>query len=57
MQQLFSAGLAYNDHKNYLENGLNLLKKIIKSSIDNEGFPIIKKHKTTNFLFKISYNY
>ena len=32
-------GLAYNDHKNYLENGLNLLKKIIKSSIDNQGFP------------------
>jgi hypothetical protein len=21
-------GLSYNDHKNYLENGLNLLKKI-----------------------------
>ena len=32
-------GLAYNDHKKYLENGLNLLKKIIKSSIDNQGFP------------------
>jgi len=32
-------GLAYNDHKNYLENGLNLLRKIIKSSIDNQGFP------------------
>ena len=32
-------GLAYNDHKNYLENGLNSLKKIIKSSIDNQGFP------------------
>ena len=26
-------GLAYNDNKNYLENGLNSLKKIIKSSI------------------------
>ena len=32
-------GLAYKDHKNYLENGLNLLRKIIKSSIDNQGFP------------------
>jgi len=32
-------GLAYNDNKNYLENGLNSLKKIIKSSIDNQGFP------------------
>ncbi|MDC6482683.1 heparinase, partial [Candidatus Pelagibacter sp.] len=31
-------GLAYNNHKNYLENGLNILKKIIKSSIDNQGF-------------------
>ena len=33
------SGLAYNDHKNYLEKGLNLLKKIIKTSIDNQGFP------------------
>ena len=32
-------GLAYKDHKNYLENGLNLLRKIIRSSIDNQGFP------------------
>ena len=32
-------GLAYQNNKNYLDNGLNLLKKIIKSSIDNQGFP------------------
>ena len=32
-------GLAYQNNKNYLSNGLNLLKKIIKSSIDNQGFP------------------
>ena len=32
-------GLAFNDQKNYLEKGLNLLKKIIKTSIDNQGFP------------------
>ena len=30
-------GLAYKDHKNYLDNGLNLLKKIIISSIDNQA--------------------
>ena len=32
-------GLAYQNNKNYLSNGLNLLKKIIKSSINNQGFP------------------
>ena len=32
-------GLAYQNNKNYLDNGLNILRKIIKSSIDNQGFP------------------
>jgi uncharacterized heparinase superfamily protein len=32
-------GLAYKDDNKYLINGLNLLKKIIKSSINNDGFP------------------
>ena len=32
-------GLAYKDNNKYLNNGLNLLKKIIKSSINNNGFP------------------
>jgi len=32
-------GLAYKDDKKYLNSGLNLLKKIIKSSINNQGFP------------------
>jgi uncharacterized heparinase superfamily protein len=32
-------GLTYKDDNKYLNNGLNLLKKIIKSSIDNQGFP------------------
>jgi uncharacterized heparinase superfamily protein len=32
-------GLAYRDDNKYLEDGLNLLKKIIKSSINNQGFP------------------
>ncbi len=32
-------GLAYKDDTKYLISGLNLLKKIIKSSINNQGFP------------------
>jgi len=32
-------GLAYKDDKKYLNGGLHLLKKIIKSSINNQGFP------------------
>ena len=32
-------GLAYQNNKNYLDNGLNILKKIIKFSINNQGFP------------------
>ncbi len=43
-------GLAYQNDKNYLLNGLNLLKKIIKSSIDNQGFP-----KSRNIKQLISY--
>jgi uncharacterized heparinase superfamily protein len=45
-------GLAYNDHKYYLENGLNLLKKIIKSSIDNQGFPITRNINQLSFYLK-----
>jgi uncharacterized heparinase superfamily protein len=45
-------GLAYNDHKNYLENGLNLLKKIIRSSIDNQGFPKSRNIKQLSFYLK-----
>ena len=32
-------GLAYQNNKNYLGKGLDLLKKIIKYSINNQGFP------------------
>jgi uncharacterized heparinase superfamily protein len=32
-------GLSYNEDSKYLTSGLTLLKKIIKSSIDNQGFP------------------
>ena len=45
-------GLAYNDHKNYLEHGLNILKKIIKSSIDNQGFPKSRNIKQLSFYLK-----
>ena len=45
-------GLAYNDHKNYLKNGLNLLKKIINSSIDNQGFPRSRNIKQLSFYLK-----
>ena len=31
-------GLAYQNEKNYLDSGLGILKNIIKSSIDNQGF-------------------
>ncbi len=45
-------GLAYKNEKTYLENGLNLLKKIIKSSIDNHGFPKSRNIKQLIFYLK-----
>ena len=45
-------GLAYQNKKNYLSNGLNLLKKIIKSSIDNQGFPNSRNIKQLSFYLK-----
>jgi uncharacterized heparinase superfamily protein len=45
-------GLTYQYNKNYLENGLNLLKKIIKSSIDNQGFPKSRNIKQLIFYLK-----
>ena len=45
-------GLAYQNNKNYLDNGLNLLKKIIKSSIDNQGFPNSRNIKQVSFYLK-----
>ena len=45
-------GLAYQNEKNYLINGLGLLKKIIKSSIDNEGFPKSRSINQLNFYLK-----
>jgi uncharacterized heparinase superfamily protein len=45
-------GLAYQNDKIYLVNGLNLLKKIIKSSIDNQGFPKSRNIKQLSFYLK-----
>ena len=45
-------GLSYQDDKNYLSNGLDLLKKIIKSSIDNQGFPKSRNIKQLNLYLK-----
>jgi len=45
-------GLAYNDHKNYLGKGLNLLKKIIKTSINNQGFPKSRNVKQLSLYLK-----
>ena len=45
-------GLAYQDDKNYLNNGLVLLKKIIKLSIDNQGFPKSRSIKQLIFYLK-----
>jgi len=45
-------GLAFRDDKNYLNNGLNLLKKIIKSAIDNQGFPKSRNIKQLNLYLK-----
>ena len=45
-------GLAYQDKKNYLNNGLGLLKKIIKSSIDNQGFPKSRSIKQLGFYLR-----
>ena len=45
-------GLAYQHDKNYLNSGLNLLKKIIKSAIDNQGFPKSRSIKQLSFYIK-----
>ena len=45
-------GLAYKNEKQYLENGLNLLKKIIKFSIDNQGFPKSRSIRQLTFYLK-----
>jgi len=45
-------GLAYQNNKFYLNSGLSLLKKIIKTSIDNNGFPKSRNIKQLSFYLK-----
>jgi len=46
------AGLSYKEENKYLTSGLALLKKIIKSSIDNQGFPKSRNIKQLIFYLK-----
>jgi uncharacterized heparinase superfamily protein len=46
------AGLSYQDKNGYLNSGLNLLKKIIKFSFDNNGFPKSRNIRKINFYLK-----
>ena len=46
-------GLTYKNKKVYLENGLNILKSIIKSSIDNQGFT--KSRNIRQLVFYLKY--
>ena len=46
------AGLSYQDKDNYLDKGLNLLKKFIKFSLDNDGFPKSRNIRQLNFYLK-----
>ena len=45
-------GLTYQDKNGYLNSGLNLLKKILKFSFDNDGFPKSRSIKQLNFYLK-----
>jgi len=45
-------GLSYQNKIQYLNFGLNLLKKIIKFSFDNEGFPKSRNIRQLNFYLK-----
>ena len=45
-------GLAYKNEKNYIKNGLDILKNIIKSSIDNQGFTKSRNIKQLVFYLK-----
>ena len=45
-------GLSYKEESKYLADGLTLLKNIIKSSIDNQGFPKSRNIKQLIFYLK-----
>ena len=46
------AGLTYQDKDGYLNSGFNLLKKIIKFSFNNDGFPKSRNPRQLNFYLK-----
>ena len=46
-------GLCYRNQKNYLSFGLNVLKKISKSTLDNSGFP--KSRNIKQLIFNLKY--
>ena len=46
------AGLSYQDRDGYLKTGLNLLKKFVRFSLDNDGFPKSRNIKQLNFYLK-----
>jgi len=45
-------GLSYQDKNSYLDKGLNLLKKFVKYSLDNDGFPKSRNIRQLNFYLK-----
>ena len=45
-------GLSYQDKVGYLNKGLNLLKKLIKFSFNNDGFPKSRNIRQLNFYLK-----
>ena len=45
-------GLSYQDEEGYLKIGINLLKKLIKFSFDNEGFPKSRNIRQLCFYLK-----
>ena len=47
------AGLSYHNKEGYLNSGLNLLKKIIKFSFDDNGFP--KSRNIRQLIFYLKY--
>ena len=45
-------GLSYRDKNNYLDTGLNLLRKLVKFSLDNNGFPKSRNIRQLCFYLK-----
>ena len=45
-------GLSYKDQDRYLKTGLNLLKKLVKFSFDNDGFPKSRNIRQLCFYLK-----